>query len=60
VFTINHMTAPAGLASFSGRYTTEIALVSAAAVIVAIPILVVFIVFQREFLRGMLTGAVKG
>ena len=23
VFTINHMTAPAGLASFSGRYTTE-------------------------------------
>jgi raffinose/stachyose/melibiose transport system permease protein len=60
VFTINHMTAPAGLASFSGRYTTDIALVSAGAVIVAIPILVVFIFFQREFMRGMLTGAVKG
>ncbi len=60
VFTINHVTAPAGLASFSGRYTTEIALVSAAAVIVAVPIVVVFIIFQREFLRGMLTGAVKG
>jgi len=29
-------------------------------VIVAIPILIVFIFFQREFLRGMLTGAVKG
>ena len=28
--------------------------------IVAIPILIVFIFFQREFLRGMLTGAVKG
>jgi len=60
VFTINHMTAPAGLASFSGRYTTDIALVSAGAVIVAVPIVVVFIIFQREFLRGMLTGAVKG
>jgi raffinose/stachyose/melibiose transport system permease protein len=60
VFTVNHMTAPAGLASFSGRYTTQIALVSAAAVIVALPILIVFIVFQREFMRGMLTGAVKG
>jgi raffinose/stachyose/melibiose transport system permease protein len=60
VFTINHMTAPAGLASFSGRYTQDIALVSAGAVIVAIPILVVFVFFQREFLRGMLTGAVKG
>jgi raffinose/stachyose/melibiose transport system permease protein len=60
VFTINKMTAPAGLASFSGRYTQDIALVSAGAVIVAIPILVVFVFFQREFLRGMLTGAVKG
>jgi raffinose/stachyose/melibiose transport system permease protein len=60
VFTINHTTAPAGLASFSGRYTTNIALVSAGAVIVAVPILVVFIAFQREFMRGVLTGAVKG
>jgi raffinose/stachyose/melibiose transport system permease protein len=60
VFTINHTTAPAGLASFSGRYTTNIALVSAGAVIVALPILIVFIFFQREFMRGMLTGAVKG
>jgi raffinose/stachyose/melibiose transport system permease protein len=60
VFTINHMTAPAGLASFSSRYTTDIALVSAGAVIVAVPILIVFIIFQREFMRGMLTGAVKG
>ena len=60
VFTVNHMTAPAGLASFSGRYTTNVPLVSAGAVIVAIPILLVFIFFQREFMRGMLTGAVKG
>jgi raffinose/stachyose/melibiose transport system permease protein len=60
VFTVNHLTAPAGLASFSGRYTTNIPLVSAGAVIVAIPILIVFIVFQREFMRGVLTGAVKG
>jgi raffinose/stachyose/melibiose transport system permease protein len=60
VFTVSHTTAPAGLASFSGRYTTNIALVSAGAVIVALPILIVFIFFQREFMRGMLTGAVKG
>ncbi len=60
VFTINHPTAPAGLASFSGRFTTDIALVSAGAIIVALPIVVVFVAFQREFMRGMLTGAVKG
>jgi raffinose/stachyose/melibiose transport system permease protein len=60
VFTINHVTAPAGLASFSGRFTTNVVLVSAGAVIVAVPILIVFIIFQREFMRGVLTGAVKG
>jgi raffinose/stachyose/melibiose transport system permease protein len=60
VFTVNHVTAPFGLASFSGRYTTNIPLVSAGAVIVAAPILIVFVIFQREFMRGMLTGAVKG
>lgn len=60
VFTVSRTTAPAGLASFSGRFTTDISLVSAGAVIVAIPIVIVFIVFQREFMRGMLTGAVKG
>ena len=60
VFTVSRTTAPAGLASFSGRFTTDVALVSAGAVIVAVPILIVFIVFQRQFMRGMLTGAVKG
>jgi raffinose/stachyose/melibiose transport system permease protein len=60
VFTVSRTTAPAGLASFSGRFTTDVALVSAGAVIVAIPIVIVFIIFQREFMRGMLTGAVKG
>jgi raffinose/stachyose/melibiose transport system permease protein len=34
--------------------------VSAGAVIVALPIVIVFIIFQRQFMRGMLTGAVKG
>ena len=28
--------------------------------IVALPIVIVFVIFQREFMRGMLTGAVKG
>jgi raffinose/stachyose/melibiose transport system permease protein len=60
VFTVSRTTAPAGLASFSGRFTTDVSLVSAGAVIVAVPIVIVFIVFQREFMRGVLTGAVKG
>ena len=29
-------------------------------VLMAVPILVGFVIFQREFMRGMLTSAVKG
>ena len=60
VFTVNHMTAPASLASFSGRYTTNIPLVSAGAVMVAVPILAVFIIFQRQFISALLQGSLKG
>lgn len=53
-------TAPLGLASFQGQYTSEVALLAAGAVIVAMPIIVLFIFLQRHFVRGMLEGATKG
>ncbi len=55
-----HLTAPAGLQIFSGKYFTNVPLVSAGAVIVALPVVIVFVVLQRQFIRGVLTGAVKG
>jgi raffinose/stachyose/melibiose transport system permease protein len=55
-----HLTAPAGLQLFSGQYTMNTPLVSAGAVIVAVPVIVVFVLLQRQFIRGVLTGAVKG
>jgi raffinose/stachyose/melibiose transport system permease protein len=60
VFTVRHMTAPAGLSFFSSRYLTNVPLVSAGAIIVALPVVIVFIVFQRDFIRGILSGALKG
>jgi raffinose/stachyose/melibiose transport system permease protein len=48
------------LGQFSNRYTTEYNLMSAAAVLVAMPILVLYVVFQRRFIEGVLSGAVKG
>ena len=33
---------------------------AAASVIVATPVVIVYIFLQRHFIRGMLTGAVKG
>lgn len=52
-------TAPLGLANFQGQYTSEIALLSAGAVIVALPMVILFLFLQRHFIRGMLEGATK-
>jgi raffinose/stachyose/melibiose transport system permease protein len=56
----NLRTAPLGLAFFQGQHTSEFALLAAGAVIVAAPILTLYVFFQRHFIRGMLSGAVKG
>ena len=53
-------TAPLGLAFFQGRNTTDFALLAAGAVIVAAPVVILYVFLQRHFIRGMLTGAVKG
>jgi raffinose/stachyose/melibiose transport system permease protein len=52
-------TAPLGLSFFRGAHLTEYALLSAAAMIVATPVVVLYFVFQRHFIAGMLSGALK-
>lgn len=52
-------TLPVGLAFFQGRYSADIPLMAAGSLIVAGPILLVYLIFQRYFIRGMLGGAVK-
>jgi raffinose/stachyose/melibiose transport system permease protein len=53
-------TAPLGLAFFQGRNTTDFSLLAAGAMIVAAPVVIVYVFLQRHFIRGMLSGAVKG
>lgn len=53
-------TAPLGLSFFQGRNTSDLTLLAAGAVIVAAPVVVVYVFLQRHFIRGMLSGAVKG
>jgi raffinose/stachyose/melibiose transport system permease protein len=53
-------TAPLGLAFFQGRNTTDFALLAAGSVIVATPVVLVYVFLQRHFIRGMLSGAIKG
>jgi raffinose/stachyose/melibiose transport system permease protein len=54
-------TAPLGLALFAGanRGTLYTTLVAAAAVLVALPVMIVYVFLQRSFIRGMFAGAVK-
>jgi raffinose/stachyose/melibiose transport system permease protein len=56
----SHRTAPLGLSAFQSRYGVDIPGVSAAAMFVAAPVVILYIVLQRQFLRGMLAGSIKG
>jgi raffinose/stachyose/melibiose transport system permease protein len=53
-------TLPVGLAFFQGRFSANISLMAAGAIIVALPTILIYILFQRFFIRGMLGGAIKG
>lgn len=53
-------TLPLGLALFQGQYARDIPLTSAGATIVSLPIIILYLAFQRKFMRGVTTGAVKG
>jgi raffinose/stachyose/melibiose transport system permease protein len=56
----SRQTATLAVANFSGQYTTNVTLETAAALIVTVPVLIVYVFFQRSFIRGMLSGALKG
>lgn len=53
-------TLPVGLALLRGRYASDIPVMAAASLIVSLPVLILYFVFQRSFIRGMISGAVKG
>ncbi|HEV8516777.1 MAG TPA: carbohydrate ABC transporter permease [Candidatus Limnocylindrales bacterium] len=55
------LTAPLALTFFAGsQRTTDQTVVAAAAVLVALPVVLAYAVLQRQFIRGFLSGAVKG
>ena len=48
------------IASFIGEFTTEWNLVMAAAAIGTLPVVIIFLFFQRQLMHGLTGGAVKG
>lgn len=56
----NHYTLPVGLRTYVFEFNTAWHLMAAGAIIVTIPVLVVFLVAQRFLISGLTAGGVKG
>lgn len=53
-------TVPVGIAMFPGEYTLPWGDISAASVVVVLPLIVMVLLFQRRIISGLTAGAVKG
>lgn len=49
-----------GTKMFIGQYSTEYGLIMAASVVSLIPVVIVFLLFQRKFVQGVATSGLKG
>jgi raffinose/stachyose/melibiose transport system permease protein len=52
-------TLPVGLNFFQGRFVTDTPLMMAGAIISFLPIVLMYIIFQRQFIKGITAGAFK-
>ena len=57
--TVSKRTIPLGIRMFLGQYSTEYGLMMAASVVSLIPVLIVFLIFQRHFVQGVATSGLK-
>lgn len=48
------------LQNFVGQYTTDVVLLNAGSLLIMAPTILVFLVFQRHFVKALIAGAVKG
>ena len=56
----NKFTLPIALMMFAGEHGTQWGEFFAAAIIQTMPIIVMFVIFQRHIVRGIMAGAIKG
>jgi raffinose/stachyose/melibiose transport system permease protein len=48
------------LGAFQGHYATDIPLLCAGTILILVPTLAIFVLFQRQIITALLQGAVKG
>lgn len=56
----SHYTMPLGVATLQAETSIDMGLLMAGAALAALPIIIVFLVFQKYFTKGITMGAVKG
>ncbi|MBU4214374.1 MAG: carbohydrate ABC transporter permease, partial [Actinobacteria bacterium] len=56
---VSQRTLPIGIALFRGQHGTSWGLVFAASVIAVVPVIVVYVIFQRQLVSGLTNGALK-
>jgi len=49
-----------GLLYFQTRYESDYTLIAAGISIIIVPMIIIFILFQRQFVQGLTSGALKG
>jgi multiple sugar transport system permease protein len=57
---VSMRTVPVGITTFQGVHTISYDLISAATVIVTVPLMIVVLVLQKKIISGLTAGAVKG
>ena len=53
-------TMPIGLTNFVGSYTVNYPLMLAALVVSTLPVVIMYLLFYNQIMKGMTAGAVKG
>ena len=54
------MTLSAGLAFMNGQYTTNYPVMMAGSVMAVLPLLIIFAIFQKQFIEGVAMSGIKG
>lgn len=52
-------TLPIGLTFFQGRFTTDTAVLAAGTTIASLPVVIIYLIFNRQFVAGLTAGATK-
>jgi multiple sugar transport system permease protein len=56
----NKRTLPVGIAAFQGQFYSDWGVVFAASVLAVTPIIILFILMQKYFIKGVFSGSIKG